>query len=108
MDSWYRFDVTYAHMESLVKCGLLRERTDAAEWLMLGCEDAPALPDGYAVSFVLFHEHGLVVPPYLFFRGLLHHYQIELQHLNPNGIQHIAAFIMMCKGYLGIKAHFEL
>ena len=34
------------------------------------------------------------------------HYQIELQYLNPNGIQHIAAFIEL--QYLGIEPHFEL
>ena len=49
-----------------------------------------------------------MVPPHLFFQGLLHHCQIELQHLNPNRIQHIVAFIAMCEGYLGIKPHFEL
>jgi len=38
----------------------------------------------------------------------LHHYQIELQHLNPNGIQHTVAFIAMCEGYLGIEPHFKL
>ena len=40
--------------------------------------------------------------------GLLHYYKIKLQHLNPNGIQHIMAFITMCEGYLGIEPHFEL
>ena len=78
MDLWYRSDVTHARMEGLVKHGLLCERTDAAEWLMPGREEAPAPPDGYIVSFVLFHERGLIVPPHPFFRGLLHHYQIVL------------------------------
>ena len=95
-------------MEGLIKCGLLCGRTDAAKWLVLDREDAPALPDGYVVSFALFHKRGLAVPPYPFFGGLLHHYQIEPQHLNPNGIQHIVAFIAMCEGYLGIEPHFEL
>ena len=95
-------------MEGLVKCGLLCGRTDEAEWLVPGCEDVPAPPNSYIVSFVPFHECGLMVPPHSFSRGLLHHYQIELQHLNPNGIQHIAAFITMCERYLGIEPHFEL
>ncbi|XP_066356955.1 uncharacterized protein [Miscanthus floridulus] len=95
-------------MEGLVKCGLLRWRTDAAEWLMPGHEEVPAPPDDYVVSFTPFHEHRLTIPPHPFFWGLLHHYQIELQHLNPNGIQHIMAFIALCEGYLGIEPHFEL
>ena len=49
-----------------------------------------------------------MIPPHQFLQGLLHHYQIELQHLNPNGIQHIAVFIVLCEGYLGIEPHFEL
>jgi hypothetical protein len=28
--------------------------------------------------------------------------------LNPNGIQHITAFVTLCEGYLGIEPHFEL
>ena len=83
MDSWHHFDVTYARMEGLIKHGLLHGRTDTAEWLVPSHEEAPTSPDGYVVSFMLFHEHG---SPHLFFQGLLHHYQIELQHLNPNGI----------------------
>jgi hypothetical protein len=51
--------------------------------------------DGYVVSFVPFHERGLVMPPHQFFRGLLDYYNIKLQHLNLNGIQHIVAFIML-------------
>ena len=86
MDSWHRFDVTYARMEGLIKCGLLRGRTDLAEWVVPGHEDASALSDGYIISFAPFHKHGFTIPPHPFFQGLLHHYQIELQHLNPNGI----------------------
>ena len=57
-----------------------------AEWLVPGHEEVPALPDDYIVSFTPFHERGLMIPPHPFFRRLLHHHQIELQHLNPNGI----------------------
>lgn len=31
-----------------------------------------------------------------------------MQHLNPNGIQHLAAFVALCEGYLGIGPHFDL
>ena len=108
MDSWYRSDVTHARMEGLVKRGLLHGWIDAADWLVPGREDASAPPDIYVVTFMPFHERGLAVPPRPFFWGLLHHYQIELHHLNPNGIQHIMAFNTMCKGYLGIEPHFKL
>ena len=74
MESWYRFDVTHARMEGLIKHGLLRGRTEVVEWLMPSREEAPAPPDGYVVSFAPFHEHGLTIPPHPFFQGLLHHY----------------------------------
>ena len=49
-----------------------------------------------------------MTPPHRFLRGLLHYYGLELQHLNPNGIQYISAFVALCEGYLGIEPHFEL
>ena len=86
MGSWYCSDVTHAHIDGLVKCGLLHGKTNIAEWLMPSWEEAPVPPDGYIVSFAPFHKRRLVIPCHPFFQGLLHHYQIELQHLNPNGI----------------------
>ena len=86
MESWYRFDVTHVHMEGLVKRGLLRGRTDMVEWLVPSREEVLAPLNGYIMSFAPFHERGLTIPPHPFFRGLLHHYQIDFQHLNPNGI----------------------
>ena len=108
MESWYCSDVTHARVDGLVKRGLLRGRTEVVEWLVLGHEEVSSLPNDYVVSFAPFHERGFMIPPHPFLRGLLHHYQIELQHLNPNGIQHIAAIIALCEGYLGIKPHFEM
>jgi hypothetical protein len=35
-------------------------------------------------------------------------YGLELHHLNLNGIQHIAGFITLCKGFLGMESHYEL
>ena len=49
-----------------------------------------------------------MTPTHKFLRGLLHFYKIELQHLNPNGIQHMAVFITLCEGFLGISPHFNL
>ena len=43
-----------------------------------------------------------------FLRGLLHYYKIELQHLNPNGIHHMAALGALREGFLGISPHFDL
>jgi hypothetical protein len=60
------------------------------------------------VSFVAFHEHSFSVPAGRFIRGVLFEYGLQLQHLNPNNIQQMAAFEAMCEGYLGISAHWHL
>ena len=60
------------------------------------------------MSFAHFHERGFTMLAHQFLRGLLDYYQVELQHLAPNGIQHIAAFVALCEGFLGISPHFNL
>jgi hypothetical protein len=65
-------------------------------------------PKGYVVLFVAFHERGFSVPAGRFIREVLFAYGLQLQHLNPNNIQQMAAFEAMCKGYLGIGAHWHL
>ena len=74
MESWYRFDVTHACMEGLVKRGLLRGRTDTMEWLVPSHEEVLMPPNGYIISFAPFHERGLMIPVHPFFWGLLHDY----------------------------------
>jgi hypothetical protein len=60
------------------------------------------------VSFARFHKRGFGIPAHKFLRGLLDYYKVELQHLNPNGVQHIAVFVALCEGFLGISIHFDL
>lgn len=60
------------------------------------------------VIFAHFIEHGLAVPTSEFFRGILHYYSLQLVHLNPNGILHIAIFVHLCEVYLGMQPHFIL
>jgi hypothetical protein len=68
----------------------------------------PRPPKGYVVSFVAFHEHGFSVPAGRFIQTVLLEYGLQLQHLNPNNIQQMAAFEAMCEGYLGISTHWHL
>ena len=98
MDPWCRSNITFQRMEGLIRRGLLCVRTLAEEWLLPGEEDLPSPPNGYIVSFAHFHERGFTIPAHRFLLGLLHYYKIEVQHLNPNGIQHMAAFIAYARG----------
>ena len=82
--------------------------TLAEEWLLPSEEDLSSPPNGYVVSFAHFHERGFTTPAHKFLQGLLHYYKIEMQHFNPNGIQHMTAFVALCEGFLGISPHFNL
>ena len=108
MEPWCRSNITPQHLEGLVHRGLLRPLSVVEQWRLPGDEDEPSPPEGYVVSFALFHERGFAVPAHKFLWGLLEYYQVELQHLNPNGVLHIAAFVALCEGFLGISPHFDL
>lgn len=96
--------ISTSELDGLTQCGFLRED----DGVRLGAEEFPAPRAGYVVSFPSFHESGFAIPTHPFFAALLEHYQIPLHCLNPNGIQHIAAFITLFEGCLGIEPHFDL
>jgi hypothetical protein len=61
-----------------------------------------------------FFQYGFGLPTYEFLYSLLHHYQIELVHLNPNSILQIDVFVHLCQpgidnrkiiGGVGIRTH---
>jgi hypothetical protein len=54
------------------------------------------------VSFVAFYERGFGTAPHQFLCSLLRYYGIELHHLTPSRVLHIAAFVILCEAYLGI------
>lgn len=60
------------------------------------------------VIFAYFIERGLALPTSDFFRGLLRYYNLELVHLNPNSILHIAIFVHLYEAFLEIQPHFQL
>ena len=108
MLQWVRSDVTVARLNGLVVKGLLHPLLAGQEWIIPRGKPAPVLPAGYVISFIDFCERRFTMPAHSFFRGLLHHNGVELQHLNPNGVKHISAFIALCEGYLGVPPIFNL
>jgi hypothetical protein len=50
-------------MEGLIKKGLLHARVTGDEWIVPSDEDGSVVPNGYIVSFMHFHEHGLASSP---------------------------------------------
>jgi hypothetical protein len=69
---------------------------------------SPALVGGYIVACLAFYEQGFGTPSHRFLCLLLQFYGLELHHLTPAGILHIAAFVTLCEAYMGIELHFNM
>jgi hypothetical protein len=41
-------------------------------------------------------------------RGLCHHYRVELHNFAPDAISQATSFVAVCKGFMGILAHWDL
>jgi hypothetical protein len=108
MSNWTRSNVSHEQLLHLVEAGQLPLLTAAVEWRVPADESVSRPPKGFAVSFVAFHECGFSVPVGRFICGVLFEYGLQLQHHNPNSIQQMAAFEVMCEGNLGISAHRHL
>ena len=78
MELWGRSSITSRCLEGLVRRGLLCPLSAVQEWLLPGDEGEPALPEGYVISFAIFHERRFAVPAHRFLRGLLDCYEVEL------------------------------
>jgi hypothetical protein len=55
----------------------------------------------YVVSCVAFYERGFGEPSHQLLHSLLQFYGLELHHLTPSGILHIAAFVTLGEAYMG-------
>ena len=95
MATWRRSTVAMDDLEALVSRGELPALTAAEEWRLPGDEEFPRPPEGYVVSFVVFHRCGFTVPAGDLIRGVLHEYDLELQHLTPNRVLHMVVFMTL-------------
>ena len=108
---WGRSTTTAAVLEQLVAERLLpmNNNSERPAWIPLRPEETePNPPNGYIVSLVWLHERGFGVPVGRFMRALCHHYGVELHNFGPNSISQAAVFVVICEGYLGIEAHWDL
>jgi hypothetical protein len=91
---------------NLISEGLLQEKS-LFNWRPSSRQLLPMENVEEIVLFYHFSERGLALPNCSFFRGLLYFYGLELHHLNPNSICHIAIFIHFCEAFLGIEPHWD-
>jgi hypothetical protein len=73
-----------------------------------GDEVVPRSAEGFWVMFLPFLHRGLSLPAHEFLHGLLFVYGVQLHHLMPNSILHIACFITLFEALLGIDPHWGL
>jgi hypothetical protein len=59
------------------------------------------------VACTTFYEWGFGAPSYQFLHSLLQFDGLELHHLTPLGVLHIAAFVTLCEAYMCIEPHFN-
>jgi hypothetical protein len=105
MSSWAHSHVSCEQLLRLIVAGQLPPFTEAVEWIVPADESVPRPPSRDVVSFLTFHERCFSVPAGRFIRGVLFAYELQLQHLNPTSIQQMAAFEVMCEGFLAIGVH---
>jgi hypothetical protein len=75
-------------IHKLVTSHFLPDHT-VLQWRPAASQDIPTPNTNKIVVFASFFQRGFGLPVYNFLRGLLHHYQIELVHLNPNSMAYL-------------------
>ncbi|RLM69727.1 orf3 [Panicum miliaceum] len=105
MSHWHQSNVIESLLEDSAAKGFLPPK-EVARWRAPPPEHEEPHPEPHeVVSFLAFHERGLGYLAHRFLRGLLHEWRLELQHLNLNGVLHIAGFDNLCEAFLGIEPH---
>jgi hypothetical protein len=102
-----RIGVTQEHMQNLMSQGYMTV-VELVTYHVPKDPASPAPTGGYIMVCVAFYEWGFGVPSHRFLCLLLQFYGLELHHLTPSGILHIAVFVTLCEAYMGIEPHFDL
>ena len=104
---WKSSKCTDSHLLNLVGKHLLQPRS-VIHWRGSVGESFPHEEGNKSIVFLPYVLRGLGFPISDFFRGLLHHWGVQVHHLTPNSILHISIFVHLCEAFLGIEPHFDL
>jgi hypothetical protein len=104
---WPTSEVTQERLQNLINQGYMIAE-ELATCLVPVDPAFPALAGGYVVACTVFYERGFDVPPHRILQSLLRSYGLELHHLTPSGILHMATFVTLCEAYIRIEPHFNL
>ena len=107
MSDWKSSIVRKSVLEAFFQKGFLTPQ-EVAHWRVPRREEVSQPRPDMVVSILTFHERGLGYPAHLFLRGLLNEWGLELQHLNPTGVVHVASFVTVYEAFLGMEPHVDL
>ena len=106
-DGWKKSKLSEVAISSLVSRHLLQSRA-LIKWQSAEGHRRPSEKTLEIILFKAFVERGLAIPACDFLRGLLFFWGVQLHHLTPDSILHIAIFVQLCEAFLGIHPHFDL
>ncbi|KAE8791613.1 hypothetical protein D1007_33927 [Hordeum vulgare] len=105
--AWLGSDVDEELIDALRHQRLLPPASQVSVHLP-GSEASPA---PVAVEVVVFAEHfyrGFGLPASSFFAEWLHFFSLQPHHLAPNAILQLAAYVVLCEGFVGIEPRVNL
>ena len=106
-NGWKKIKLPESVISSLVSHHLLQSKA-LIQWQSAEGHERPFEKTSEIVLFKAFVEHGLAIPTCDFLRGLLIFWGIQLHHLTPDSILHMAIFVHLCETFLRIHPHFDL
>ncbi|KAE8792626.1 hypothetical protein D1007_32806 [Hordeum vulgare] len=105
--AWLGSNIEEGHIEALRHHRLLHPASQVLVRLP-STETAPAPAVGEVVVFVEHFYRGFGLPASSFFAEWLHFFGLQPHHLAPNAILQLAAFVVLCEGFLGIEPRVDL
>jgi len=106
---WTKSSIDCKVFDELRLNAVIPEAVDAIEWRVPSRTKVEPRPkENEVISLAHFHSFGFRVPVHPLLRWLLYYYGLHLHDLTPQGILHLSVFIMLCEGFLGVPAHYEL
>jgi len=106
-DGWKKSKLSESVISSPISHHLLQSKA-LIQWQSAEGHERPFEKISEIVLFKAFVERGHAIPICNFLRGLLFFWRIQLHHLTPDLILHIAIFVQLCETFLGIHPHFDL
>ncbi|KAE8817868.1 hypothetical protein D1007_04491 [Hordeum vulgare] len=105
--AWLGSNVDEGHIEALRHHRLLHPASQVLVRLP-SSETAPAPAAGEVVVFVEDFYQGFGFPASSFFAEWLQFFGLQPHHLAPNAIVQLAAFVVLCEGFVGIEPRVDL